>query len=111
VNTLYLSVLERTREIGMLRAVGTSRAQVRWMVVLESVIIALFGAVLGVVLGVVFATALQRTLAPQGIDVLQIPWPSLVLYLVIAMVVGGLAALWPARRAAKLDVLRAVTTE
>jgi putative ABC transport system permease protein len=111
VNTLYLSVLERTREIGMLRAVGTSRRQVRRMVVLESVIIALFGAVLGVVLGVVFATALQRTLAPQGIDVLQIPWISLLLYLVIAMVVGALAALWPARRAAKLDVLRAVTTE
>jgi putative ABC transport system permease protein len=111
VNTLYLSVLERTREIGMLRAVGTSRRQVRQMVVLESVIIALFGAVLGVGLGVVFATALQRTLAPQGIDVLQIPWLNLVIYLVIAMVVGALAALWPARRAARLDVLRAVTTE
>jgi putative ABC transport system permease protein len=111
VNTLYLSVLERTREIGMLRAVGTSRRQVRRMVVLESVIIALFGAVLGVGLGVVFATALQRTLAPQGIDVLQIPWLNLVIYLVIAMVVGALAALWPARRAARLDVLRAVTTE
>ena len=76
VNTLFLSVLERTREIGMLRAVGTSRWQVRWMVVLESVVIALFGAILGIVLGVVFATALQRTLADQGIDVLQIPIPS-----------------------------------
>ena len=61
VNTLYLSVLERTREIGMLRAVGTSRRQVRGMIVLESMVIALFGAVLGVVLGVGFATALQRT--------------------------------------------------
>ena len=111
VNTLFLSVLERTREIGMLRAVGTSRWQVRWMVILESVVIALFGAILGVVLGVVFATALQRTLADQGIDVLQIPIPSLIIYLVIAMVVGALAAAWPAYRAARLDVLRAITTE
>jgi putative ABC transport system permease protein len=111
VNTLFLSVLERTREIGMLRAVGTSRWQVRWMVVLESVVIALFGAILGVLLGVIFATALQRTLAEQGIDVLQIPVPSLVVYLLIAMVVGALAAAWPAYRAARLDVLRAITTE
>ncbi len=111
VNTLYLSVLERTREIGMLRAVGTSRRQVRRMIVLESVVIALFGAVLGVVLGVGFATALQRTVADLGINVLTIPWRSLVVYLLIAMVVGALAALWPARRAAKLDVLRAITTE
>ena len=111
VNTLFLSVLERTREIGMLRAVGASRWQIRWMVVLESVVIALFGAILGVVLGMIFASALQRTLADQGIDVLEIPWPALVLYLVIAMFVGALAAAWPARRAAKLDVLRAVTTE
>lgn len=111
VNTLFLSVLERTREIGMLRAVGTSRWQVRWMVVLESVVIALFGAVLGVSLGVIFASALQRTLADQGIDVLKIPWPALILYLGIAMVVGALAAAWPARRAAKLDVLTAITSE
>lgn len=111
VNTLYLSVLERTREIGMLRAVGTSRRQVRGMIVLEAVVIALFGAVLGVVLGVGFATALQRTVADLGIGVLSIPWTTLVIYLVIALVVGWLAALWPARRAARLDVLRAVTTE
>jgi putative ABC transport system permease protein len=111
VNTLFLSVLERTREIGMLRAVGTSRWQVRWMVVLESVVIAVFGAVLGTALGLVFATALQKTLADQGIDVLRIPWLALVMYLVIAMVVGALAAAWPAYRAARLDVLRAITTE
>ena len=111
VNTLFLSVLERTREIGMLRAVGTSRWQVRWMVVLEAVVIALFGAVLGTALGIVFATSLQRTLADQGIDVLQIPWVNLVVYLVIAMIVGALAAAWPAYRAARLDVLRAITTE
>jgi putative ABC transport system permease protein len=95
----------------MLRAVGTSRRQVRGMIVLESMVIALFGAVLGVALGVGFATALQRTVSDLGINVLSIPWVSLVLYLVIALVVGALAALWPARRAARLDVLRAVTTE
>ncbi len=111
VNTLFLSVLERTREIGMLRAVGTSRWQIRWMVVLESIVIAVFGAVLGTALGVAFATALQKTLADQGIDVLKIPWPSLAGYLAIAMVVGALAAAWPAYRAARLDVLRAITTE
>lgn len=81
------------------------------MVVLESMVIALFGAVLGVVLGVGFATALQRTVSDLGINVLTIPWVSLVVYLIIALVVGALAALWPARRAARLDVLRAVTTE
>jgi putative ABC transport system permease protein len=111
VNTLLLSVLERTREIGMLRAVGATRRQIRRMVVLEAMVIALFGAVIGVVLGVVFAAALQRTLADQGIDVLTIPWVALIVFLVVAALVGMAAAFWPAYRAGKLDVLRAVTTE
>jgi putative ABC transport system permease protein len=81
------------------------------MVVLESVVIAVFGAVLGLVLGVGFAVALQRTLADQGIDVLEIPWVTLAVFVVLAAVVGALAALWPAFRAGRLDVLRAVTTE
>lgn len=111
VNTLYLSVLERTREIGMLRAVGTSRRQVRGMIVLESVVLSVFGAVVGIVLGLAFGIALQQALAAFGVSKLGIPWGQLVVYLVIAMVVGALAALWPARRAAKLDVLQAITTE
>jgi putative ABC transport system permease protein len=111
VNTLYLSVLERTREIGMLRAVGTSRRQVRWMIVLESVVLAVFGAVVGIALGLAFGVALQRALAAFGVSKLGIPWSQMVIYLVVAMLVGLLAALWPARRAARLDVLRAVTTE
>jgi putative ABC transport system permease protein len=111
INTLLLSVLERTREIGMLRAVGTTRRQVRGMVILESVVLALFGAVAGIALGVAFGSALQGALSGFGFTVLGIPWVLLGMFLVLAIVVGILAALWPARRAARLDVLRAVTTE
>lgn len=111
VNTLALAVIERTREIGLLRAVGMSRRQLRRMVRLESVIISLFGAALGLGLGVLFGVLLQRSLAGQGITDLSIPFVSLVVFLVVAAVIGVLAAIWPARRAARLDVLRAVTTE
>ncbi|RJK93184.1 ABC transporter permease [Vallicoccus soli] len=110
VNTLALSVIERTREIGLLRAVGMSRRQLRRMVRLESVVIALYGAALGIVLGLVFGISLQRALAGQGIEVLSVPVVTLLLFLVVAAVVGVLAAVWPARRAAKLDVLQAITT-
>jgi len=111
VNTLALSVIERTREIGLLRAVGMSRRQLRRMVRLESVVISVFGAALGLLLGVLFGVLLQRSLAGQGINDLAIPVGSLLVFLVLAGVIGVLAAVWPARRAAKLDVLRAVTTE
>jgi putative ABC transport system permease protein len=111
VNTLVLSVIERTREIGLLRAVGALRQQVRRMVVLEAVVIAAFGAVLGLVLGIGFAVALQRTLVEQGITILSIPWTTMVIFFVLAALVGALAALWPAFRAGRLDVLQAVTTE
>ncbi|KQZ90187.1 ABC transporter permease [Phycicoccus sp. Root563] len=111
INTLALSVIERTREIGLLRAVGLSRRQLRTMLRLESVAIALLGAVLGVVLGLVAGWALQRSLADDGIDVLAIPGLQLAVFVVLAGVVGVLAALWPGRRAARLDVLRAITTE
>jgi putative ABC transport system permease protein len=111
VNTLVLSVIERTREIGMLRAVGALRRQVRATVVLEALVIAVYGAVVGLVLGVGFAVALQRTLVDQGIEVLDIPWVGLLLFLVVAAAVGVLAAVWPAYRAGRLDVLQAVTTE
>ena len=111
VNTLALSVIERTREIGLLRAVGLSRPQLRRMVRLESVIVAVLGAVLGVVMGIAFGVALQTAIADQGIDVLSIPWGRLSVFIVVAGLVGVLAAVFPARRAARLDVLRAISTE
>lgn len=111
VNTLALSVIERTREVGLLRAVGMSRRQLRAMVRWESVAIAVLGAVLGIVLGVIFGVALQSALSSEGLEVLAIPWARLAGFVVLAALVGVLAAVWPARRAAKLDVLRAVTTE
>jgi putative ABC transport system permease protein len=111
VNTLALSVIERTREIGLLRAVGLSRSQLRRMVRLESVIVAVLGAVLGVLMGIAFGVALQRAIADQGIDVLAIPWGRLSAFVLVAAAVGVLAAVVPARRAAKLDVLRAISTE
>ncbi len=110
VNTLALSVIERVREIGLLRAVGLSRRQLRTMLRLESVAIALLGAVLGVGLGLVFAVALQRSLVDDGIDVLSIPVLQLVGFVAVAGVVGVLAAVWPGRSAARLDVLRAIAT-
>ncbi|HET8600491.1 MAG TPA: FtsX-like permease family protein [Segeticoccus sp.] len=111
VNTLSLSVIERTREVGLLRAVGLSRRQVRRMVRLEAVVIALLGAVLGVVLGLGFGIALQHSQVENGVAVLTVPWARLAVFVVLAGVVGVLAAWWPARRAARLDVLRAITTD
>jgi ABC-type antimicrobial peptide transport system permease subunit len=111
INTLALSVIERTREIGLLRAVGMTRKQLRRMVRLESLVIAVYGALLGVVVGVGFGAALQQASSSSGIDVLEIPWVNLMVFVVLAALVGVLAALWPARRAAKLDVLQAITTE
>ncbi len=110
VNTLALSVHERTRELGMLRAVGMSRRQVRRMVRAESVITAGIGAILGTVLGVVFALIVSRPLADQGF-VFVLPIGSLILFFVLAAIAGVVAAIPPARRASQVDVLRAVTTE
>ncbi|MGL4743372.1 MAG: ABC transporter permease [Dermatophilaceae bacterium] len=111
VNTLALSVIERVREIGLLRAVGLSRRQLRTMLRLESVAIAVLGAVLGVGLGLVFAVALQRSLADDGIEVLAVPGGQLAGFVLVAGMVGVLAALWPGHRAARLDVLRAIATD
>lgn len=111
VNTLALSVYERTREVGLLRAVGLARRQLRRMIRLESVVISIFGAVLGMVLGVILGLAVLLGLADEGIDKLAVPWGQLVLFVVIAGGIGVLAALWPARRAARLDVISAITTE
>ncbi len=111
INTLALSVIERTREVGLLRAVGLSRRQLRLMVRLESIVVAVLGAVLGVAMGLVFGVALQRAIADQGVDVLAIPWLQLVAFVALAAVAGVLAAVLPARRAARLDVLKAIGAE
>lgn len=111
VSTLALSVFERTREVGLLRAVGLSRKQLRTMVRLESIIIAILGAVLGVGLGLVFGVALQRSQANSGIEVLSVPFAQLFVFVALAALVGVLAAVWPARRASRLDVLRTITTD
>jgi len=110
VNTLGLSVIERTREIGLLRAVGMSRARLRRMITLESVTIALLGSVLGLVLGTVIGLLLQRSLADE-LTTLGMPLAQLVWFLVIAVVVGVVAAVIPAVRASRLNVLDAISTE
>ncbi len=110
VNTLALSIHERTRELGLLRAIGASRRQVRRMVRYESVITALIGAVLGLVLGVIFAVIVSRPLADEGF-VLAIPVGTLLVLLVLAAIAGVVAAIGPARRASRLDVLEALAYE
>jgi putative ABC transport system permease protein len=111
VNTLALSIIERTREIGMLRAVGMLRRQVRTMIRWESIVISFFGAFTGVALGLLLGVSLQRLLENDGITDLGIPWTLIVVVLVATAFVGVLAAVWPARRAANLDVLAAIRTE
>ena len=108
VNTLALSVVERRREIGMLRAVGMLRGQVRRTVYVESLLIAVFGAVLGLALGLTFGALFTHRLRGQGLSVVTVPWGQAVLFLVIAAVVGVLAALWPAVRAARTRPLSAI---
>jgi putative ABC transport system permease protein len=111
VNTLALSIYERTREIGLLRAVGMMRKQVKRMIRWESVIIAVFGALLGTAIGIFFGWAMVKALSDQGITELAIPGGQLAVYVVIAGLIGVLAAIRPARKAAKLDVLSAIAYE
>jgi putative ABC transport system permease protein len=111
VNTLMLSVFERTHEIGLLRAVGMKRRQIRAMIRAESVILSLFGAVIGIVVGTALGTAFAASLKEQGITDIVIPFASLVVFLLLAALLGLGAASWPARRAAKLDVLAAIAAE
>jgi putative ABC transport system permease protein len=111
VNTLALSVLERTRELGLLRAVGMSRRQVKRMVRVESVLVSVFGGLLGLAVGVVFGIALQKALRSQGVTELSFPVTQLAVYLLLAGIAGVLAAWLPARRAAKLNVLQAVAAD
>jgi putative ABC transport system permease protein len=111
VNTLMLSVLERTREIGLLRAVGMRRPQVRAMIRSESVILATFGALIGIVIGTLMGLALVSSLRTQDITETSVPVVRLVEFLVLAAVLGLVAASWPARRAARLDVLAAISAQ
>ncbi|SCF88059.1 ABC transporter permease [Streptomyces sp. Ncost-T10-10d] len=112
VNTLAMSVFERQQEIGMLRAIGLDRRRVKRMIRLEAVVISLFGAVVGVALGMFLGWAIGQTLSSDIPEyALVIPWDRIAVFLVLAGVVGVLAALWPARSAAKLNMLTAIKTE
>jgi putative ABC transport system permease protein len=111
VNTLALSVFERVRELGLLRAVGATRRQVRAMIRWEAVIISVLGAILGMLVGVFFGWTMVRALSAEGFRVFTVPGAQLVAYVILAAIAGVLAAILPGRRAAKVDVLRAITTE
>ena len=111
VNTLALSVLERTRELGLLRAIGLSRAATMRMVTVESVVISVFGALLGVTVGAGLGAAVVQALREDGIGQLTLPWAQMVTYLVLAGLVGVVAAVLPAIRAARTNVLRAIAYE
>ena len=110
-NTLALAVFERTREIGLLRAVGMDRGQAGRMILGEAVIVSIFGALLGLVVGSFFGWAVVRSLAEDGLDQVVFPVARLGLYVVLAGFAGAVAALFPAWRASRLDVLEAVTAE
>jgi len=110
-NTLTLSVYERTREIGLLRAVGMGRRQVRRMVRWEAVIVATFGALLGVGIGIVLGWSVVKALTDEGLGAFSIPVGQVALALVLAAIAGVLAAIWPARKAARMNILEAISTE
>ena len=111
VNTLALSVFERTRELGLLRAVGMTRGQVRSMVRWESAVISLIGALSGAALGIGLGLAMSQVLKDEGIKAISIPVAQIALYVALAAVAGVVAAIGPARSAAKVDVLKAVVSD
>jgi len=111
INTLMLSVFERTHELGLLRAVGMKRRQLRAMIRSEAVIIAVFGAVIGVIVGTALGVAFAAALKQQGITEIAIPFASLVGFVILAALLGLAAASWPARRASRIDVLAAIAVE
>jgi putative ABC transport system permease protein len=111
INTLALSILERTRELGLLRAIGMFRSQVTQMVAVESVVIALFGALLGVLVGSALGAAVVRAVPDELVSVLSLPWASTALVLGLAVLVGLAAAVLPVVRAARTDLLRAIAYE
>lgn len=111
VNTMALSIVERTRELGLVRALGMTRAQMRTMVRWETVIITLFGTLLGIAVGIGFGIALVKSLSSQGVDILSLAPGQLVAYVVVAFFAGLLAAVFPALRASRLNMLEAIATE
>lgn len=110
-NTLLLSVTERTREIGLLRAVGVKRSSVWRMITIESMVMAIFGTVLGMILGVSLGSALVLSLGDFGFEGVAIPWVWLAVYTVLAAIAGVVAAIWPAWRASRLDILQAIAAD
>jgi putative ABC transport system permease protein len=110
INTLVLTVFERTRELGMLRAVGMTRRQVRRMIRHESVVTSLIGAALGIAVGIFLSLLATQALSEEGI-VFAVPYGSLAVFALAAIVVGLIAAILPARRASRLNVLRALQYE
>ncbi len=111
INTLLLSVYERIHEIGLLRAVGETRGQLRSTVRWEAVIIAVLGTLLGLIIGLFFGWALVKALYDDGVKVFAIPYDQLAIFMVVAGTVGVLAALYPASRAARLNILNAISTD
>jgi putative ABC transport system permease protein len=108
INTLSLSVIERTREIGLLRAIGTTRRQIRRLIRLESVLIAVHGALLGLGLGLAWGVTGQKVLTSYGITTLTIPWTTILTVLAGSVLIGLIAALLPAYRAARMNTLAAI---
>ena len=111
VNTLVLSIYERTRELGMLRAIGTTQGQVREMIRYESIITALVGGILGIAIGIIVAAILTATALSGSGFVFVVPVGTMAILFVLAGIAGLLAAAWPARRAARVDILAAIATE
>jgi len=110
-NTLALSIVERTREVGLLRAVGMSRRQVRWMITGEAVVTALFGAVIGSALGLWLGWVIVTAFAGQGLTTFSLPVAQVLAWLLVSALAGVVAAALPARRAARLNVLQAIAYE
>jgi putative ABC transport system permease protein len=111
INTLLLSMVERTRELGLLRAVGMKRGQMMWMVTVEAVVICVFGALLGIAVGAGLGASVFQALRDQGFTALAFPWPLMVAYVVASVFVGLAAGLIPALRAARTNVLQAIAYE
>lgn len=110
-NTLLLSVTERTREIGLLRAVGVRKSSIWRMITIESMVMAIFGTVLGMILGVSLGAALVAALEEFGFTTVAIPWVWLIVYTIGAALAGVIAAVWPAWQASRMDILKAIATD